>query len=76
MICGDFNFDRREENVLTTLLGHRNFKQIVQKPTTYRGYCIDHFYHNIPETAKKVEYKLHIPYYSDHGATCVMINDV
>ena len=76
MICGDFNFNRREENVLTRMLGDRNFKQIVQKPTTYRGNCIDHFYHNISETAKKVEYKLHIPCYSDHGATCVTINDV
>ena len=75
MICGDFNFDQREENILTRMLGDRSLKQIVQKPTTYRGYCIDHFYHNMSETVKKNDCKLHIPYYSDHGAICVMIND-
>ena len=50
-------------------------RYIIQKPTTYRGNCIDHFYHNIPEAAKKVEHKLHNPYYSDHEAVCVMIKD-
>lgn len=75
MICGDFNIDRRQENVLTRMLKDKNFKQIVQKPTTYRGNCIDHFYHNIPEAVKKVEHKLHNPYYSDHEAVCVMIKD-
>ena len=75
IICGDFNFDQREENILTRMLGDGNFKQIVLKPTTYRGYCIDHCYHNISETAKKIDTKLHFPYYSDHGAICVMIDD-
>ena len=75
MICGDFNIDRREENELTRMLRDKKFKQIVQKPTTFRGNCIDHFYHNISEAAKKVEYNLQTPYYSDHAAICVMIED-
>ena len=75
MICGDFNIDRKVENVLTRMLKGNNFTQIVQKPTTYRGNCIDHFYHNIAERVKKIEHKLHYPYYSDHEAICVMIKD-
>ena len=75
MICGDFNIDRRVENDLTRMLMGKNFKQIVQKPTTYRGNCIDHFYHNIAENVKKVEHKLHYPCYSDHEAICVMFKD-
>ena len=75
MICGDFNTDRRVENDWTRMLRGKNFKQIVQKPTTYRGNCIDHVYHNIAEHVKKVEHKLHYPYYSDHEAICVMIKD-
>ena len=76
MICGDFNIDRRVENDLTRMLMGKNFKQIVQKPTTYRGNCIDHFYHNIAENVKKVEHKLHYPCYSDHEAICVMFKDM
>ena len=73
MICGDFNFNQCEENALTKMLARKKFKQVIKKPTTYRGNCIDHFYHNIPEHVKKVEYKLHYPYYSDHEAICAMI---
>ena len=76
IICGDFNFDRRQKNDLTMMLRTRGFKQIVDKPTHIRGGSIDHFYHNIPEAVKKIEYKLRYPYYSDHEAICVMINNV
>ena len=75
MICGDFNVDQKVENDVTSVLRGRGFKQIVQKPTTYHGNCIDHFHHNISEAAKKIEYELHIPYYSDHAALCVIIKD-
>ena len=75
MICGDFNIDRREENVLTRMLAGKNLRQIVHKPTTYRGYCIDHFYHNISEATKIIECKLHNVYYSDHAAVCVTVKN-
>ena len=75
MICGDFNIDRTVENDLTRMLGGKSFNQIVQNPTTYRGNCIDHFYHNIAKHVKKVEHKLHYPCYSDHEAICVIIKD-
>ena len=75
MICGDFNMDKREVNDFTRMLSGKQFRQIVQKPTTYRGNCIDHFYHNISESAKVINYKMHYPYYSDHGGLCVAINN-
>ena len=65
----------KKENIFTELLIDKGFEQIVMEPTTYRGYCIDHVYHNISETERKVDYKLHYPYYSDHEAVCVMIQD-
>ena len=74
ILCGDFNFDRKEENELTKMLRNQNFKQIVREPTTFRGYCIDHVYHNIPEKGEKVVlHKLYYPYYSDHEAVCIRI---
>lgn len=74
MICGDFNFDGRDKNELSQMMTSRGFKQIVLKPTHVQGGYIDHFYHNISEDKKKVEHRLHCPYYSDHKAVCVMID--
>ena len=74
-ICRGFNFDRKKDNSFSKMLTGKRFKQIVVEPTSYCGYCIDHVYHNILETERKVNYKLHYPYYSDHEAVCVMIKD-
>ena len=76
IICGDFNFDRRVANSFTKMLVKHRFKQIVQEPTHILGNCIDHVYHNIPLTVKKVNHRLHYPYYSDHEAVFVMIENV
>ena len=73
LICGDFNFDCRKENEFTAMLRSKNFKQIVERPTTYRGYCIDHVYHNKPDHGERITYKLHYPYFSDHEAVCVRV---
>ena len=94
IICGDFNFDGidgKDRNVLieklngvdSSTISLRKFKQIVKEPTTFRGYCIDHIYHNFSESDmgglqtwpanSKVTYKLHHPYYSDHEALCIML---
>lgn len=73
ILCGDLNFDRRDNNDLTKMLRSKKLKQIVQEPTTYRGNCIDHVYHNIPDHGDKVMYQLQYPYYSDHEAVCVRI---
>ena len=75
MICGDFNTDQKVENDWTRMLRVKFFKQLNDKPTTYRGYCIDHFYHNISATVKKIDCNLHSAYYSDHGALCVTIKE-
>ena len=74
ILCGDFNFDQSRKNDLTKMLSSRGFRQIVKEPTTYRGQCIDHVYHNIPYHKGNVQYKLHYPYFSDHEAVCVTIN--
>ena len=70
ILCGDFNFDRMVENEFTRMVRSKKLRQIVQEPTTYRGYCIDHVYHN---GGKGFTYKLHYPYYSDHEAVCVRL---
>ena len=76
ILCGDFNFDQRKDNRFSQMLKAKKFKQIVREPTTYRGYCIDHIYHNFAEKEKEIEYKLHYIGYSDHEAVCVrMLND-
>ena len=75
IICGDFNFDRKEKNALSQILTAKNFKQIVEMPTTYRGNCIDHVYHNLSEDMETAECLLRHTYFSDHDAVCVMITD-
>ena len=47
------------------------FQQIVREPTTYRGYCIDHVYHNLTDKEGEIVYKLHYIGYSDHEAVCI-----
>ena len=76
ILCGDFNFDRQSQNDLTRMLQRRRFKQIVREPTTFRGNCIDHVYHNITESRKIVNYKLHYICYSDHEAVLIRISSV
>ena len=76
IICGDFNFERSMANSLTRMLVKHRFTQIVQEPTHILGGCIDHVYHNIPVSVKRVNHKLYYPYYSDHEAVCVMIENV
>ena len=71
ILCGDFNFDQKKENDFTRMLKTKKFKQIIKEPTTYRGFCIDHFYHNISDNGENLLYKLHYPCYSDHEAMCV-----
>ena len=40
IITGDFNFDVKERNALTTFLNQRNFIQIVEGPTQKEGRTI------------------------------------
>ena len=74
MICGDLNL-RTTENEFSQMMSRRCFKQVIQKATHIQGGCIDHFYHNISQNKKKVDYNLHGVCYSDHRALCVMIAD-
>ena len=74
ILCGDYNFDQKRDNGFTQMLKTKKFQQIVKEPTTYRGYCIDHVYHNFESEEEKVEYKLCYNGYSDHEAVCVRIS--
>ena len=74
LICGDFNYDYWKEpnNPLRVMLNKHKFAQIVTVPTTLRGYCIDHAY--IRGTS--YDHKIYYPYYSDHEAVCVMVQEI
>ena len=44
IITGDFNFDKKENNVLSTFLKDRDFTQKVSWPTHIQGRTLDHCY--------------------------------
>ena len=71
VICGDFNFDyyKDPQNPLRVMLEKRGFTQIVTKPTTIHGNCIDHVYVRGIDPTHHIYY----PYYSNHEAICVMV---
>ena len=71
VVCGDFNFDytKDPQNSLRVMLEKKGFTQIVTKPTTIRGNCIDHFYvRGISPT-----HHIYYPYYGNHEAVCVLV---
>ena len=68
MITGDFNFDKKENNALTTFLNKEKFTQIVDWPTQKEGRTIDHCYVS-PDA--RVQVSRHSPYYSDHDGLLI-----
>ena len=72
LICGDFNFNylREPRHKIRVLLNELGFEQIVRKPTTIHGSCLDQVY---IRSKFKYKYQLHYPYYSDHECVCVML---
>ena len=68
IITGDFNFDKKETNALSTFFKSRMFQQVVPWPTHIQGRTLDHLY-----VSKNVQVELtrHSPYYSDHSALCI-----
>ena len=70
IITGDFNFDKKETNILTNFL-KESFLQVVNWPTHIQGRTLDHCY-----VSKNVNVQLtrHSPYYSDHSALCIDFN--
>ena len=68
IITGDFNFDKKEANVLSTFLKDRDFNQKVSWPTHIQGRTLDHCY-----ASRNIQVQLtrHSPYYSDHSALCI-----
>ena len=69
IVTGDFNFDKKDTNVLTHFLGTRKLTQLVNWPTQKEGRVIDHVYAPL----KAVEVTRHIPYYSDHDGLCIRL---
>ena len=68
IITGDFNFDKKEENILTKFLRNNMFSQVVTFPTHIQGRTLDHCY-----VSKHVNVRLtrHSVYFSDHDALCI-----
>ena len=73
IITGDFNFDKKKTNILTTFLRNNLFTQEVPWPTHIQGRTLDHCY-----VSKNVHVQLtrHSPYYSDHSALCIEFRSV
>lgn len=74
LICGDFNVDLRKNpnNLLSQTLRKEGFTQIVKEPTNIHGSTIDHVYVRGKNCAS---YFLHYPYYTDHEAVCVTLEN-
>ena len=68
IIVGDFNFDKKETNILTTFLKNNLFSQVVPWPTYIQGGKLDHCYVSLSIEAQLTRYS---PYYSDHSALCI-----
>ena len=68
IITGDFNFCRKETNILTTFLKNNLLSQVVPWPTHIQGRSLDHCY-----ISPNIEVQLtrYSPYYSDHSALCI-----
>ena len=73
IITGDFNFDKKERNVLTRYMEQEQFEQLVNKSTSDHGRTIDHCYvsKDFKHNTKLEQYS---PYYSDHDALCITVN--
>ena len=68
LIVGDFNFDKNENNPLSSFLQQKEFTQLVNWPTNRGGRTIDHCY---VSKKSRVQVVRHSPYYSDHDALCI-----
>ena len=68
IITGDFNFDKKDSNVITHFLHKNKFTQLVDWPTHKEGRTIDHCY--VSENVR-VQVTKHSPYYTDHDALCI-----
>ena len=67
MIVGDFNFEPRSTNSLTTFLKKCGLCQIVECPTHKDGKILDHLY--ITESLKStIEVDVQFKYFTDHAA--------
>ena len=73
IILGDFNEDIGSPRYchIEHLFATFGFNQIVQKPTTDSGTCIDHAYVNIHD--KDIIVDIHDTYYSDHDMVLVSL---
>ena len=68
IVIGDFNYDKKETNILTTFLKNNLLSQVVPWPTHIQGRTLDHCY-----VSQNIEVQLtrYSPYYSDHSALCI-----
>ena len=73
MLLGDFNFDVKEENYLTSYLDQLGMVQIVTEPTQKEGRTLDHLYVT-EELYERVKCKVQFKHFTDHAALQIKIN--
>ena len=73
IICGDFNFNSDEKNVVSKLLHQHSFSLANPSFATHvEGGSLDHIYSNAIELIQHSF--LHPLYFSDHDAICTSLN--
>ena len=74
VVNGDFNIDylMQPSNSISANMKEAGFEQIVSEPTNIHGSCVDHVYLNM---GIKYQYRVHHPYFTDHEAVCVMLEN-
>ena len=78
VILGDFNicFNANQNNRISKYLETNKFQQLMSEATHIRGRHIDHFYFKEgKEHNKKPSIYRYSPYYSDHDAICVTLEN-
>ena len=72
VIVGDFNFDPREKNHLTTYFTTLGLNQMVKEATQLEGRTIDHLY---VTTDLNVQVDVQFKYFSDHAALHIKVTE-
>ena len=72
VVCGDFNidFNKCPDNSISNTLTEMGFQQVISNSTHIEGSLLDHMYIN---TEQAMQF-LHPLYFSDHDATCLLVD--
>ena len=77
IICGDLNFCyiTQRDNLVTTILEGKGFRQLIEEASHLQGGHIDHVYSNHDPDIFNVDILMYSPYYTsrDHDAFCITV---